>query len=76
MVMLSQIRPGDRVEVVEIPKNCPLRLPLQQFGITPGSILFCRYCSPGAELAALECEGSVVALRLRELSRITVRYCR
>lgn len=75
MVMLSQIRPGDRVEVVEIPKNCPLCLPLQQFGITRGSILFCRYCSPGAELAALECEGSVVALRVRELSQITVRYC-
>lgn len=75
MVRLSQIRTGDRVEVVEIPKQCPLRLPLQQFGITPGSILFCRYCSPGAELVALECEGSVVALRLRELSLITVRHC-
>lgn len=76
MIRLSEIRPGDRVEVVEIPKQYPLQQPLRQFGITPGSILFCRYCSPGAELAALECEGSVVALRLRELSRITVRYCR
>lgn len=75
MIRLSQIRTGDRVEVVEIPKKCPLRQPLQQFGITSGSVLFCRYCSPGAELAALECEGSVVALRLKELSRITVRYC-
>lgn len=75
MVSLNQIRTGDRVEVLEIPKGCPLRLPLQQFGITVGSVLFCRYCSPGAELAALECEGSVVALRLRELSRIAVRYC-
>ena len=75
MIGLNQIRTGDRVEVVEIPRQCSLRLPLQQFGITPGSILFCRYCSPGGELAALECEGSVVALRLRELSRINVRYC-
>lgn len=75
MISLSQIRRGDRVEVLEVPKQCSLRLPLQQFGITPGSVLFCRYCSPGAELAALECEGSVVALRLNQLSRITVRYC-
>lgn len=75
MIRLSQIRPGDRVEVLEIPAQCSLRQPLQQFGITPGSILFCRYCSPGAELAAVECEGSVVALRLRELSSIAVRYC-
>ena len=75
MQNLSQIRPGDRVEVVDIPKKCPLRQMLRQFGITPGSILFCRYCSPGFELAALECDGSVTALRLRELSQITVRYC-
>lgn len=75
MVKLSQIRTGDRVEVVDIPTQCALRLPLRQFGITPGSVLFCRYRSPGAELAALEHEGSVIALRLQELSRITVRYC-
>ena len=75
MIRLSQIRTGDHVEVVEIPERCPLRQPLQQFGITPGSILFCRYCSSGPELAALECEGSVIALRLQELDGITVRYC-
>lgn len=75
MVTLSQIRTGERVEVVEFLGQCPLRQQLEQFGITVGSILFCRYCSPGAELAALECEGSVVALRLRELSGIKVRYC-
>ena len=75
MVSLSQIRTGDRVEVVEIPKCCRLRQQLQQFGVTSGSTLYCRYCSPGSELVALECEGSVVALRLRELSEITVRYC-
>lgn len=75
MVTLSQIRTGDTVEVVQIPRHSPLRRPLQQFGIIPGSVLFCRYCSPGAELAALECEGGVLALRLRELSEIIVRYC-
>lgn len=75
MVRLSQIRPGDRVEVLEVPKECPLQQPLRQLGITPGSILYCRFCSPGAELVALECEGTVVALRLQDLSRITVRDC-
>ena len=72
---LSQIRQGDRVEVVEIPKQCALYHMLQQFGIMEGSILYCRYCSPGSELVALECEGSVVALRLRQLTRILIRYC-
>ena len=75
MIRLSQIRQGDRVEVLEIPEHCPLLHSLQQFGITQGSILFCRYCSPGSELAALECEGSVIALRLQQLTPITVRYC-
>lgn len=75
MVRLSQIRTGDRVEVLDIPNQCPLCVPLRQLGITPGSVLFCRYSSPGAELVALECKGSVVALRLRELSMIKVRYC-
>jgi Fe2+ transport system protein FeoA len=75
MIRLSQIRQGDRVEVLEIPKQCSLYRSLQQFGITRGSILFCRYCSPGLELAALECDGGVVALRLQQLSPITVRYC-
>ena len=75
MIRLSQIRTGERVEVLEIPNQCPLRLSLQQFGIIPGSVLFCRYCSPGSELAALECNGAVIALRLRQLSGIKVRYC-
>lgn len=75
MIRLSQIRPGDRVEVREVPKQCPLKHQLEQFGITKGSVLFCRYCSPGLELAALECEGGVLALRLHQLSAITVRYC-
>ena len=75
MIKLSQIHTGERVEVLDIPDNHPLRHPLQQFGITEGSELFCRFCSPAAELAAIECGGSVVALRLRELSGITVRYC-
>ena len=75
MVSLNEIRTRDRVEVLEIPKHCPLRQQLQQFGITEGSILYCRYCLPVAELVALECEGSVVALRLRELSGIKIRYC-
>lgn len=75
MENLSEIRTGNRVEIVDIPTVCPLRIPLQQFGITPGSVLFCRYCSPGSELAAIECQGTVVALRLRDLSQITVRTC-
>lgn len=73
MKRLSQIRQGDWVEVVDIPMSCKLRQPLQQFGIIPGSILICRYFSPGKELVAIECEGTVIALRLRELSQITVR---
>lgn len=75
MIRLSQIRPGDQVEVLEIPETSTLHQPLQQFGITIGSILFCRYCSPGGELVALECEGSVAALRRDELAGIVVRYC-
>jgi Fe2+ transport system protein FeoA len=75
MDKLSRLKQGERVEIVDIPQSCPLHIPLQQFGITRGSVLFCRYCSPGGELIAIECEGGVVALRVKELSEITVRRC-
>lgn len=75
MEKLGSLKQGERVEIVDIPQSCPLHIPLQQFGITPGSVLFCRYCSPGGELIAIECEGGVVALRVKELSEITVRRC-
>jgi Fe2+ transport system protein FeoA len=75
MEKLSRLKQGEWVQIVDIPQSCPLRIPLQQFGITPGSALFCRYCSPGGELIAIECEGGVVALRVKELSEITVRRC-
>lgn len=75
MIRLSQIRTGDRVEVMDIPENCSLRHSLQQYGVVRGSQLFCRYCSPGGELVALECQGSVIALRLDSLTEIKVRYC-
>lgn len=74
MISLDRILPGERVQVVDIPDQCPLKAPLEQFGITSESILRCLYFSPGGELAALETRGSVLALRLRELSGITVRY--
>lgn len=74
MIKLSEIRTGDCVEIMDIPKRCPLQMPLEQFGITVGSILRCRFFSPGSELVALEHEGTVIALRLRDLSRISVRF--
>lgn len=75
MISLDRIAPGERVQVVDIPTDDPLKVPLEQFGITVGSILQCRYFSPGGDLAALESQGSVLALRRRELSGITGRYC-
>lgn len=71
-MQLSQIRQGERVKLLTVPADCAVKQYLTQVGITAGSRLYCRYLSPGGDLAALEAEGIVLAMRRNELCDITV----
>ena len=72
---LGDIYLGEQVRLVDIPQNCPVRLRLAQFGLGPGSQVRCRCFSPGHHLVALEWEGTVLAVRRKDLMGITALRC-
>ena len=74
-VMLSELRPGVRAVVMEIPDTSPLKGRLREFGLVPGTKLVCRFLSPGGDLTALELRGTVIVVRRKELGGIIVRRC-
>ncbi len=74
-MVLSQICPGERVEILQMPECGVLTRHLRRFGIVVGSQLVCRYFSPGKDLVAVEYGGGVLALRVEELTQIRVRLC-
>lgn len=70
---LDQVRTGVRAVVTKIEVKAELERRLQDFGLVPGTLVCCRYRSPGGQVTALELRGAVVALRTRDLKRIGVR---
>ena len=70
---LDQVRTGVRAVVTKIEVKAELKRRLQDFGLVPGTLVCCRYRSPGGQVTALELRGAVVALRTRDLKRIGVR---
>lgn len=70
---LDQIRTGVRAVVTKIEVKAELARRLRDFGLVPGTLVCCRYRSPGGQVTALELRGTVVALRTRDLKRIEVR---
>ena len=74
-LMLCDIRPGIRAVVTEIPDTSALKGRLQEFGMMPGPQIKCLFLSPGGDLAALELKGTVIAVRVADLTGITARRC-
>ena len=72
---LEKIRPGDWVIVTEIEEDCPLKNRFQEFGFVVDSLIFCPFISPGGDLTALELGGTVIAVRVKDLTGIRVRRC-
>ena len=74
-IKLSDIHSGQQACLMDIPQGCPVKARLAQFGIGPGSQVRCRFFSPGHHLVALEWGGTVLAMRLKDLTGITARLC-
>lgn len=74
-IKLSDIHPGQRAYLLDIPGSCPLKRRLRQFGIEQGAVAQCCFFSPGKHLVALEFEGTTLALRRADLAAITARLC-
>lgn len=72
-ITLDQLRPGMDASVVRINTKEVLRRRLKDFGFVPGTLVRCCYRSPRADVSAISFRGSVLALRRRDLARITGR---
>lgn len=70
---LDMLRPGAEAVVEQINVDKTLSCRLADFGFIPGTRVRCCYRSPGGQVTAIRCRGSVIALRTRDLCNIRVR---
>lgn len=69
---LDGLRPGESGVVIHMDAQKMLLDRLRDFGFVPGTVVGCRYRSKG--VMAVECRGSVIALRARDVKNILVRF--
>lgn len=67
---LERLSLGQAATVTQINTDRHLKNRLQDFGFVTGTIVRCRYYSPGRHIMALELRGSVLALRCADLKMI------
>ncbi len=70
---LDALRPGAEAVVEQMNVSKALSGRLMDFGFVPGTRVRCCYRSPGGQVTAISCRGSVIALRTRDLKHILVR---
>ena len=70
---LDRIQPGKQAVIVQMNMEQALKTRLRCFGLVPGTVVCCRYRSPGGKVSALAFRGTVVALRTADLKKIRVR---
>lgn len=67
---LDGLKTGREAIVTSIQTGEHLRKRLRVFGFVPGTRVCCRYRSPGGQIRAIECRGTVIALRAGDLKQI------
>ncbi len=71
---LHRLVPGAQGVVTKLEGEFGVRKRLEELGLVPGTMVKCRYRSPGGFVTALEFRGTVLALRTRDLRHIRVDY--
>ncbi len=69
-IALHELAPGATARVTHMDCDGQLEKRLRDFGFVPGTLLRCRYRSPGGKVTALELRQTVIAIRTRDLRRI------
>lgn len=69
-ITLDSLKTDKMAVVTHIETDEALKKRLRTYGLVPGTIVRCRYRSPGGSVIALELRGSVVALRAKDLKGI------
>ena len=72
-ISLGELKVGQQGIVQRMDTDPLLVQRLRSFGLVQGANVACRYRTPGGSVAALECCGTVVALRSRDVQDIRVR---
>jgi len=72
-IRLHQLPPGKTAVVTKILTEPWLACCLKNYGLIPGTVVSCRYRSPGGQVTALAFRGTVLALRTSQLRKIRVR---
>lgn len=70
---LNTLAPGMEAVITQMHLEKAIQQRLQDFGLVPGTKVYCCYRSPGGRVTALEFRGVVLALRTRDLEKIRVR---
>ena len=70
---LDGLKPGTKGIVIQVNTDPVLKSRLRDFGLVPGTEVYCRYRCPWGNMTALELRGSVLAVRTRDLRYIRVR---
>ncbi len=69
-IALHELVPGATARVTHMDCDGQLLRRLRDFGFVPGTLLRCRYRSPGGKVTALELRQTVIAIRTRDLRHI------
>lgn len=69
-ITLDRLGLCQQAVVTHIDTKESLKRRLCEYGMVPGTVVRCRYRSPGGSVMALEFRGSVVAMRTRDAKGI------
>ncbi len=71
-MLLSQLRKGDKAEVIKVVADRALRDRFCSFGIMPGEELEIKACSMAKQTVEIAIGSTMVALRIEEAEKIVV----
>ena len=72
MISLSELKIGERAEILEI-SDYELQVPLMSVGVIPGETFVVSEIAPFGDPVALDFGGTKIAIRKSHLSAIKVR---
>lgn len=72
-MVLTDIRKGDKAEIVKIHADKALKDRLSSFGVMRGEILYVKGCSLAKQTMEIEVGSTLLALRADEAEKIEIK---
>lgn len=71
-MVLSELRKGDKAEIIKIHADKALKDRLNSFGVMKGEILYIKGCSLAKQTMEIEVGSTLIAVRADEAGKIEV----